>query len=172
MSAENFEENKNNNNTNNKKKYWGDNTKMPSKINTYNNLETDEYDLKIDGDGDYYYALERYEYNKAIELNLFGKYEFDDDIVREYYNNIYGNNNEDDDKIMIKSKIVNDDYFQGIYSSCCICISEYNKDEITDRTNKLIILQCGHVFHKECLIEWLNKFSENAVKNGCPYCRT
>ena len=44
--------------------------------------------------------------------------------------------------------------------NCSICIDEYGKD-----TSVLTELQCGHVFHRDCISQWL-------TKNGsCPNCR-
>ena len=43
---------------------------------------------------------------------------------------------------------------------CVICIDELEMKE----TCKMI--NCNHVFHKECIQDWLN------VKHNCPICRT
>ena len=43
--------------------------------------------------------------------------------------------------------------------SCIICL------ENIDKSKNIIKLQCGHDFHKECLLEWLNK------NDNCPICK-
>ncbi|CAN8303159.1 unnamed protein product [Cochlearia groenlandica] len=43
---------------------------------------------------------------------------------------------------------------------CTICQESLEKDE------KIATLECGHEYHVECLVKWLN------VKNVCPICRS
>ena len=43
-------------------------------------------------------------------------------------------------------------------SECIICLEEMKKNEI------VIILRCGHSYHKKCLFEWFKK------KKICPLC--
>ncbi|KAL6527360.1 hypothetical protein OROGR_016450 [Orobanche gracilis] len=43
---------------------------------------------------------------------------------------------------------------------CCICREEYNDGE------DLGTLECGHVFHRDCIKQWLTH------KNLCPICKT
>ncbi len=43
--------------------------------------------------------------------------------------------------------------------TCCICISDIKKNEET------LLLPCGHMFHSECVVNWLNQ------NNTCPVCR-
>ena len=46
--------------------------------------------------------------------------------------------------------------------TCCICLEKYEGgDEIGWSRNP----KCKHVFHKECIIEWLRK------QENCPMCR-
>jgi len=47
-------------------------------------------------------------------------------------------------------------------TSCSICISEFTKEE------KLILLpNCGHFFHRDCILPWLT-----GRKGNCPLCQT
>lgn len=41
--------------------------------------------------------------------------------------------------------------------SCVICSSKFN--------NNYVALPCGHVFHSECVLQWISK------KLTCPVCR-
>lgn len=43
---------------------------------------------------------------------------------------------------------------------CCICCDQFNVERPIKRTS------CGHVFHKECLGEWLERWNST-----CPVCR-
>ena len=44
---------------------------------------------------------------------------------------------------------------------CCpVCLEEYNEDE------KVFFLDCGHCYHPNCLIEWID-----GGKRSCPMCR-
>ncbi|EQC28342.1 hypothetical protein, variant [Saprolegnia diclina VS20] len=45
--------------------------------------------------------------------------------------------------------------------ACCICLEEY------DGSKELIQAKCAHIFHEDCLLEWLRQNSTNK----CPYCR-
>lgn len=46
-----------------------------------------------------------------------------------------------------------------LLDECSICLEKY------DKKDKIIDLECNHVFHKECIKLWLNK------NNSCPQCR-
>ena len=47
-------------------------------------------------------------------------------------------------------------------NTCSICYSDYEENDNTSR------LHCGHVFHDECILEWIKKSSEYT----CPLCRS
>ena len=47
--------------------------------------------------------------------------------------------------------------------SCTICLCNYQKNEAN-----VVKLNCGHVFHKDCIIPWFAK-SPNSLT--CPICR-
>ncbi|KAG9414362.1 hypothetical protein AC1031_013561 [Aphanomyces cochlioides] len=50
-------------------------------------------------------------------------------------------------------------------SDCCsICLGEWNEAECADM--HIVKLPCAHVFHEECVMDWL------AVSSECPLCRT
>ncbi len=42
---------------------------------------------------------------------------------------------------------------------CCICLRNFTPED------EVRILKCQHYFHKECIMEWLNR------EKSCPYCR-
>ena len=42
---------------------------------------------------------------------------------------------------------------------CCICLKIFKKKD------NCVKLDCAHIFHKACIIEWIK------IKNQCPYCR-
>ena len=46
----------------------------------------------------------------------------------------------------------------GTISECNICFN-------TNESNHLVVLQCNHIFHKECLNDWLEH-----IDNRCPTC--
>lgn len=45
-------------------------------------------------------------------------------------------------------------------NQCNICLEEYEEEHI------ILCLKCDHYFHKDCIVEWLEKNS-----NKCPICR-
>eukprot|EP00929_Paragymnodinium_shiwhaense_P016307 TRINITY_DN124585_c0_g1_i1.p1 TRINITY_DN124585_c0_g1~~TRINITY_DN124585_c0_g1_i1.p1 ORF type:complete len:469 (+),score=59.80 TRINITY_DN124585_c0_g1_i1:121-1527(+) len=44
---------------------------------------------------------------------------------------------------------------------CCVCQEEFSREKPIKRT------PCGHIFHEECLGDWLGRYSKT-----CPVCRT
>uniref|UniRef100_A0A914DDR5 J domain-containing protein n=1 Tax=Acrobeloides nanus TaxID=290746 RepID=A0A914DDR5_9BILA len=53
---------------------------------------------------------------------------------------------------------VNDEVFE---TRCPICLISYGEE----RRKAITQLECGHMFHRDCAIDWL------LVSNTCPYCR-
>ena len=76
---------------------------------------------------------------------------------------IFNDNNSKENNYKIKDKI---NRMPQIYyeknkfdnSECFICIDEFKENELLKQLN------CGHVFHKECLSQWLINM------NNCPIC--
>jgi len=77
------------------------------------------------------------------------------------------------DKLVIKSdseltetassnEDVSDDEALWDESSCPICFSPFKKDDLVCESNNFA---CIHVFHKDCVVPWLEKHEE------CPLCR-
>ena len=49
--------------------------------------------------------------------------------------------------------------------TCSICIEAYKENEIT------VTLPCGHLFHKECVGEWVINKIQSSETPDCPLCR-
>jgi hypothetical protein len=49
-------------------------------------------------------------------------------------------------------------------AGCAICLSHFNPQQLVCESNNS---SCRHVFHKDCMVNWLMKQSENT----CPMCR-
>tara|TARA_Y100000816_G_C26107484_1_gene589056 strand:- start:5182 stop:6045 length:864 start_codon:yes stop_codon:yes gene_type:complete len=60
----------------------------------------------------------------------------------------------------LKNKSPNLKLYKLVKPTCSICLDEI---EIKDG---LKIRSCGHIFHKDCISEWVDK------RNNCPLCRT
>lgn len=60
---------------------------------------------------------------------------------------------------LIEITISEDDLVDDCNKECCICFFQ------NDLGDKVVRLPCGHLFHKECICEWLAK------KCTCPICR-
>ena len=60
----------------------------------------------------------------------------------------------------LKNKSPNLKLYKLVKPTCSICL-----DEIEIK-NGLKIRSCGHIFHKDCISEWVDK------RNNCPLCRT
>ncbi|OQR88336.1 hypothetical protein ACHHYP_06855 [Achlya hypogyna] len=50
------------------------------------------------------------------------------------------------------------------YDCCSICLGDWHEAECADMHT--VKLPCGHVFHEECVLDWLNGSAE------CPLCRS
>jgi hypothetical protein len=48
-------------------------------------------------------------------------------------------------------------------AGCAICLSHFKPQELVCKSNNL---SCQHVFHKDCMVDWLMKRKDN-----CPMCR-
>ena len=46
---------------------------------------------------------------------------------------------------------------------CPICLHEVIELKQEGKKEKLVKLRCGHLFHKECIDQWLK------IKDYCPY---
>jgi len=96
-------------------------------------------------------------YGKALVLNISDK---DEDakieILRSNIRTL---------RSSLNLRIHNDGMGALLYSinSCSICCEDYNKDDDVAMSNNH---QCNHVFHTECILEWLYNNEE------CPLCRT
>ena len=53
-----------------------------------------------------------------------------------------------------------------INKQCNICLEDLILDKETSFENKLINLKCNHIYHRDCIKEWLTKQSTK-----CPTCR-
>jgi len=53
---------------------------------------------------------------------------------------------------------------EGGQPSCVVCLCEVDVDE------ECITTQCGHVFHKECVLQWWTHKPRRSIR--CPTCRT
>ena len=73
-----------------------------------------------------------------------------------YYNNTYKRY-----KRRKNIETLNQDLMSTSSSVCSICLDYYDDPEI-----KLNKLSCNHVFHKDCIQEWLKN------NNTCPECRS
>lgn len=65
------------------------------------------------------------------------------------------NTNEKTKKEKYQSFILNKDFESN---ECIICLENITKDE------EVTIIECGHLYHKNCLMEWFKK------KKICPKC--
>jgi hypothetical protein len=128
---------------------------------------------------DYYNNLINNQYDKIEILNNFFKNKDEKDsynnFINQYFNKNILNNNEINENILI-NKINNDinkyklkiDYFKNIINNldnnyiCSICM------EIIDEKTNLSIIDCGHIFCKNCLTKYI---IQQHKKCNCPICR-
>lgn len=57
-------------------------------------------------------------------------------------------------------KEIDHDEIEDLINDCCsICLDKYDSDK------KIVKLRCNHIYHKECITEWIYN------NNECPLCR-
>ena len=109
---------------------------------------------------------------RANNINMFVSNEYNNNNVNNINQNILLINNENLKKLntklldnMLKTKLTGvkyeekNNYFKN---DCTICLEEFSKSK------KLVsILECKHIFHNNCLIDWINK---NILNPKCPNC--
>ncbi|KAF7843736.1 E3 ubiquitin-protein ligase RING1-like [Senna tora] len=59
---------------------------------------------------------------------------------------------------MVKGDVNDVAIIDGDY--CCICFEEYHDEEV-----EISIMPCHHVYHNNCIVEWLK------ISHLCPLCR-
>jgi hypothetical protein len=50
-------------------------------------------------------------------------------------------------------------------NECSICLTDFDKDDF------VTITKCRHVFHNDCIIEWIENKNEEKLESTCPNCR-
>ncbi|KAF4686611.1 hypothetical protein FOZ60_005039 [Perkinsus olseni] len=63
----------------------------------------------------------------------------------------------------VKTEMKADDLIESSVEECSICTLEFEKEEAED--SDCTSLPCGHFFHRDCLVPWLEK------SDSCPVCR-
>jgi hypothetical protein len=54
---------------------------------------------------------------------------------------------------------------------CSICIESIELDKFKLTKNKLVFLNCGHVYHTPCIQSWVKSQIKQINKPNCPLCR-
>jgi len=62
-------------------------------------------------------------------------------------------------KNLIANELINVNNLEEENKECAICL------EVFQKGNKIISLPCAHIYHNNCIKEWLLK------KNFCPICK-
>lgn len=68
-------------------------------------------------------------------------------------------------KFKSKTYLTEIQYDESISDNCPICLEGYN---IKD---KLIKLDCSHIFHKKCIYNWFKRRIDKSEELNCPMCR-
>lgn len=117
------------------------------------------------------YETDHKQYSDCLRNRNFDRRTFNRDL----YNNTINKNvidfsttypNDSNKKIFSEENI--DKYIRSlqyklnskILASCCICMNEFNKNELLLKPN------CKHVFHSACMLSWLS------LNSSCPMCRS
>jgi hypothetical protein len=96
--------------------------------------------------------------------NLFNNFSSEYDLMQdEYINRLFNQSNSELErnekiKIDVNSKPFSDT--EKVFTSCTICSDEYKDDD------SVCVLDCSHVFHKNCIEEWGHY---NPI---CPICKS
>ena len=54
---------------------------------------------------------------------------------------------------------------------CSICLTEINIENYKNNKTDLVLLNCSHVYHKDCLNPWVKEKAQSFNSPDCPYCR-
>ena len=82
-------------------------------------------------------------------------------ILNESFNSQGGLQRNENVRLEIESSTFGEIYNQNSFTSCIICLTDFEEQHQVSKTNN-----CHHLFHTECLEEW------NKYKGDCPICRT
>ncbi|KAF4673384.1 peptidylprolyl [Perkinsus chesapeaki] len=63
----------------------------------------------------------------------------------------------------VKTEMKAEDLIESSVDECSICTLEFNREDAGDSDSTS--LPCGHLFHRDCLVPWLEK------SDSCPVCR-
>ena len=56
---------------------------------------------------------------------------------------------------------------------CPICMFEFGDDDSNEDTEYIVSTNCGHKFHRECLLDWHKRICRKDTRHfTCPMCRT
>ena len=91
--------------------------------------------------------------NRRLNININSN-----DINSNDTNDINSNDINSNIKIL-KFRAITKNDSKFINYECCICLKKYTYESIAT------ILECEHIFHKECLEKWFTK------KKNCPICQ-
>ena len=119
---------------------------MDKQYNEQNDFNSNLYNTTNDGISEYYSNLLFF-----CVCILFGSYTIN--CSKSTFDNLYK-------KYKTNKSLSERIFVSEIKELCCpICLEEYNNN------NKIIKLNCDHIFHKHCIKEWFEK------KDNCPNCR-
>ena len=107
---------------------------------------------------EYNYTPYRESFNNYLPLYLFMLMCFCSlsACLHEYYNNRINHGIMSQPLVENRREVRNETLFE---EGCLICLERYKKNE------KIITLKCDHIFHVQCIEEWLTS------KKSCPLCR-
>lgn len=78
-------------------------------------------------------------------------------------------------KIVHSDTTIDEEEENEMDNMCLICHNSFNLtngqklSDIKESNNEICVLECGHKFHYDCII---NSYKINKFKRKCPYCRS
>lgn len=97
-------------------------------------------------------------HNKAIVSNIFGEENLMTNMVGQFLTNCMNNSSESQEKLKRCFFEELDEKTLNISDNCSICFE-------TMKEKKVILTTCNHVYHENCLDDWIN------TSPTCPLCR-
>ena len=103
--------------------------------------------------------------SRLVSFNDFNNISINPELIRSYFSNLsnsYNDADANDNEVMdelVETEIENVNKLALDKKKCVICLEDFKNGD------KAIFLPCIHLFHKDCIMSWLDSH------NNCPICK-
>ena len=65
--------------------------------------------------------------------------------------------------------LITDEKYGEKSANCAICIDDFCEGDIV--VGSIDHIECSHIFHFDCILAWLSKYTGDSDNYYCPVCR-